>query len=393
MEKSRVRGKDHPPFPQILILILFLIALLCVVGLDYINWTAGNSSVLFRKPAPAALEEFPDEPGAPVLAEIVLKQLRTLDVPTYQKSQFWDDNGVFHLKVDIPEKDYLSLKNALEAEFATFRASIENRSRQEDSEKKHHLWHVTDRSGINLSLLVSCPKAPPPLERRPAADSPGGRVAVIVDDMGYSLTAMSDLCKMNQRLTISVLPNTPHAQDTARIANENGMEVLLHLPMESDDSDSAQNRVKGIVLSSMKKQQIIDIFANDLAQVPYARGVNNHMGSRITRNGQIMKTVLDQVKKNNLFFVDSVTTGETLAYDMAKSMDIPTARRQVFLDGILTEEYISAQMEELFEKAKIMGSAIGICHPSEVAFKVLSDKLPEIKKRGMRLVFASEIAQ
>lgn len=369
-------------------------AVISAVGLDYLNWTSGKSSALFKTREPPAVEPPQDkESGTPVLAEIVLKQIRSLGIPASQKSQFWDFDGIFHLKFDIPEKSYESLRTVLEAEFATFQAVIEQRNAQEDDEKKHYLWMVADSAGGRMSLLVSCPKVVPPPEDIPGPKPKIGRVAVILDDMGYSLQAINDISRMNQKITVSILPNTPHAVETAEIAREKGLEVLLHLPLESDNSGSAQNKVRGIILSSMKKRRIIEVFADDLAQVPYAKGVNNHMGSRITRDRNIIKTILEQVKKNNLFFVDSLTTGASLAYDMARSMGIPAAERHVFLDGVLTEEYIAVQMEELFHKAKRMGGAIGICHPSDVTLKVLAEKLPDIKKYGLELVFASAIVQ
>ena len=395
MAKSHARRKGQKQqFPQILILILFLMAVISVLGLDYIKWTSGKDSFLFKSRETQAKEPPQEkEPGTPVLAEIVLKQIRSLNITASRNSQFWDSDGIFHLKFDISEKSYKSLKNALEAEFATFQAVIELRSAQDDDEKKHYLWKVADGGGGRMSLLISCPKEMPPQEDIPATISQNGKVAIILDDMGYSLEAINQVVRMNQKITVSILPNTPRAVETAEIAREKGLEVLLHLPMESDNSGSAQNNVQGIVLSSMGKRRIIQIFSEDLSQVPYARGVNNHMGSKITKDKDIMKIILEQVKKNNLFFVDSMTTGASLAYDLALSMGIPAAKRHVFLDGVLTEEYIAIQMEELFHKAKRLGGAIGICHPTEVTLKVLADKLPEMEKYGLELVFASALLQ
>lgn len=394
MAKSRARKKAPQPFPQILTLILFFMALISVAGLDYINWTSGKNSFLFR--AENSLEAIPrdmEKPATPVLAEIVLKQLQTRKVPIKSKSQFWDTEGIFHLKLDISEKGYESLKTALETDFSSFQAVIEKRNAYEEEKSKHHLWLLSDREGGRMSLLISCPKETKQEKKTPDLKPVRGRLAIIVDDMGYSLQAINDIIRMKQNITISILPNTPYAVETAELAREKSLEVLLHLPMESEASDSVQNKVPGIVLSSMNTSRIAEVFNADLAQVPYATGVNNHMGSKITRDKAIMKTILEQVKKNKLFFVDSLTTGASLAYDMARSMGIPSAKRHVFLDGVLTEEYISLQMEELFRKAKRQGEAIGICHPSDITLKVLADKLPEIKKHGMELVFASALVR
>jgi polysaccharide deacetylase 2 family uncharacterized protein YibQ len=392
MAKSRAHKKAPQPFPQILTFILFLMALISVAGLDYVNWISGKSSFLFK--TEKTLEAIPPEVEKPetyVLAEIVLKQTQSQGIPLENKSQFYDTDGTFHLKLDIPEKSYESLKPLLEAEFAAFQAIIEKQTAFEEKDTRHHLWNLSDRKGGRMSLLISCPKEVVPEEKPLEVKKAKGRVAIIIDDMGYSLQAIKEIIRMNQNITISILPDTLHATETAELAREKGLEVLLHLPMESDSSDSVQNKVPGIVLSSMNTPRIIEVFNTDLAQIPYASGVNNHMGSKITRDKAIMETILNQVKRNNLFFVDSLTTGASLAYDMARSMGIPTAKRHVFLDGVLTEEYISHQMKELILKAKKLGEAIGICHPSEITFKVLAEKLPEIRKNGLELVFVSAL--
>jgi polysaccharide deacetylase 2 family uncharacterized protein YibQ len=394
MAKSRAKKKGQQPFPRVLLLILFFMAVISVVGLDYINWTSGKTSFLFAAQE-AAQDKAPQEEaaGPPVLAEIVLKQIDSLSVPVLQKSQFWGTDGIFHLKVDMTEKGCRPLKTALEEEFAAFGAVIEKRRADEEEKKIHYLWLVTNGGGERMSLLLSCSKTTPPPEKISEPVPGRGKMAIILDDMGYNLQAINDIVRLNQKVTISILPNTPHCVETAEIAREKGLEILLHLPMESDNAGSVQNKVPGIILSSMKKRRIVQVFADDLKQVPYAKGVNNHMGSKITRDREIMAMILEQVKKNRLFFVDSLTTGDSLAYETAKSMGIPAAERHVFLDGILTEEYITVQMEELFHKARRMGGAIGICHPSDVTFKFLSEKLPEIGKYGLELVFVSALVK
>ena len=214
-----------------------------------------------------------------------------------------------------------------------------------------------------------------------------------MDDMGYSLSALYDLLNMNQPMTIAVLPHSTFARETAQLAHQNGLEVILHLPLESINNKEENNGTKGMIHSWMNQQEVLETVEKNLESVPHIKGANNHMGSKITASKPFMELILKFLKSRNLYFIDSRTTGQSVAYDIARSIKIPTAYRHVFLDGEVDEAYIREKMIELFRLASNKGKALGICHPSRETMKVLRENLHLVEEYGLELVFASQIVE
>jgi len=234
------------------------------------------------------------------------------------------------------------------------------------------------------------PKAPPAATARKRIR---GYVALIVDDMGSSLETLDELLALKEPLTISVLPYTPYAQETARVAHENNLEVLLHLPLESLNNSDAMTATEGMIMATMSPEEIVQTFETSLARVPFADGVNNHMGSKFTAEVPLMEALLEPMKNKNLLFVDSRTTAKTVAYDEALKMGIPAVKRDVFLDADADRSRIRGRLVELFRAAQKRGRAVGICHPFPETLRVLTSSFQMYKNYGLEVVPVSMLAR
>jgi len=215
-------------------------------------------------------------------------------------------------------------------------------------------------------------------------------VSVIIDDIGINLNYLDDLLGINLPVTLSVLPGRSFTEESIQKAREKGLEILLHLPMEPDNYPF-RNPGKDAIFSFMSDRQIEETVEMGLRSVSCAVGVNNHMGSRITRDARIMKTVLRILKQHRLFFIDSRTTAETLACKLAREMGLRADSRSVFLDVEPHDAFIQSQVKLLAEKAKEKGYAIGIGHKNKVTVRVLKEMLPRMADMGVRLVFCSQL--
>lgn len=187
------------------------------------------------------------------------------------------------------------------------------------------------------------------------------RVAIIIDDLGYRQEEAANLLAIDMDLTLAFLPHAPHTQELVQQAAAKSRDVLLHLPMEP--TDPKWDPGPGTLYTTMSDQTMAEVFTGDLAAVPRAIGVNNHMGSRFTENRLAMQTVLGLIKKNRLFFVDSVTSADSAGYSLATAMGIKTARRHVFLDNQVEIGAITMQLATLVRLAERHGWAVGIGHP------------------------------
>ena len=224
------------------------------------------------------------------------------------------------------------------------------------------------------------------------------KVAIIIDDIGNNLKIVKEIVSLKIPITISVLPHLPYSQQAAKLAHSNGLQVMLHQPLEPVNVNNYSLQ-KGEIISGMSAFQIKRILDNNIKSIPYIEGVNNHMGSKITKDASLMKIILTHLKKKNLFFIDSLTTNHSVAFRIAQELKLKSGRRDVFLDKAEMNNketgydfrYTVKMVKELLEIAKKKGKAIGIGHPFYETLKGLKKSLYLIKKSDIKLVNASEI--
>lgn len=390
----------------------FHIVLICLVifsalGLDYIRWKRGQNSYVFSAlglPKPAMAEraktgafgkkaEEADKTGEAIpVSQVLLKTVANSGIPDEAVNLFTDEEGVEHLLVDIPVNKYTELESAFSETFDEFSIQITEKEEQQTDENKYSLWHTQDAREHRLTILFSCEKEGVKIARRPTPQPGASKVALIVDDMGYSLEAINELCSIGRPLTIAIIPYSPLAAEIATISRQHDLEVILHLPLEAINGNE-NNHSKGMITSEMSEAEVIATLEKNLDQVPFIRGVNNHMGSKITADSKLMNIILEHLKGRNLFFIDSRTTSSSVAYNIAQSLNIPSAYRHVFLDGELDESYIRRQFIELIRRAQKNGFAVGICHPTKETLNVLKESFHLVDDYGLESVLASQIVQ
>jgi polysaccharide deacetylase 2 family uncharacterized protein YibQ len=221
-------------------------------------------------------------------------------------------------------------------------------------------------------------------------------LAIILDDMGHDRAAADSLLALPFPLTISILPHLPLSAEVAEEAYRRGDQILLHLPMEPEaeaENSEGVPREEIELRVGMNPDQVNSALEGMLETVPHAAGVNNHEGSRATADLPLMQALMPALRGRNLFFIDSRTTAATVAYDAARRDGVPAASRKVFLDDTPSKEAVLAQLQLAAQDASRDGSAIAIGHPRPATVAALSQGVPELEARGIRLVFASELVR
>jgi polysaccharide deacetylase 2 family uncharacterized protein YibQ len=233
----------------------------------------------------------------------------------------------------------------------------------------------------------------PPLKKhsKPPISKPGQlpKVAIIIDDLGYDRKIAEKFSQLDIVITFSILPHSPHQSKIARLAQSKGIDTMLHLPMEPIEWPNV-NPGPGTLLTSMTADELIGQLEKNLDAVPNIKGVNNHMGSRMTAESSQMYQIFTILKKKGLFFIDSRTTNASLCKPSARLFQIPFAQRDVFLDHLQEPDFIRKQIKELIKIARRHGHAVGIGHAHAVTYRILRDMLPDLKNE-VQLVPASEI--
>jgi polysaccharide deacetylase 2 family uncharacterized protein YibQ len=219
-----------------------------------------------------------------------------------------------------------------------------------------------------------------------------GRIALIIDDFGGGDTEIAErFCTLSQPITLAIFPGTEKSQEIADLALQRGHEVIVHLPMEPHDTEKDPG--DGAILVSQPTDTIRAMTRRLLRSLPQAVGVNNHMGSKATEDPRVMRVVLDEVKRQKKFFIDSRTSSRSVAYTLARRMGVRTAKLELFLDNEDDDDEVKKRLYELSDLATQDGEAIGIGHDRETTIEVLQEVLPQLERRGFRFVKASEIVE
>jgi len=225
--------------------------------------------------------------------------------------------------------------------------------------------------------------------QRGEGSEPSPKVAIIIDDVGFDIELARSFLELNSPLSFSVLPSAPYAQAIAREATGKGAELLLHLPMEPKETNGGDFG-EGVLLAKMGEEEFIQILKGHLSRIQGIKGVNNHMGSLLTEREDKMTLVFRELKKRHLFYVDSRTTPQTVAFKVAAEMKVPVASRSVFLDHELSQEAMKVQWDRLLDMARQHGQAVVIAHPHRETLIFLKEHLQALRSQA-RLVRVADI--
>jgi polysaccharide deacetylase 2 family uncharacterized protein YibQ len=220
------------------------------------------------------------------------------------------------------------------------------------------------------------------------------RLALVIDDLGYMQPELvTRLCSLPVPFSVAVLPYQEFTRDSADIAYRLGKEVMLHLPMEpigypGPGRDPGPNAI----LYNLSESEIRRRVRMALDGIPHRVGVNNHMGSRITPDRARMGWVLQELKSRKLFFVDSRTEKDSVAFDVAEELGIPAVQRKVFLDDDKAFPEMEKQWDRALKLAEKDGSVLIIGHIYPETVEALEKLVPRSKGQ-VRFVKASDLAK
>jgi hypothetical protein len=251
----------------------------------------------------------------------------------------------------------------------------------------HKIPDQAHHSKPRFEVFPKDERTPVKPEIKPRAPVP--QVAIIIDDLGYDLQMAENFLDLDVALTFSMLPQGPFSGRIISRAYARGMEIMLHLPMEPNEYPQV-NPGPGALLTRMPPDELIARLNRDLDAVAHVRGVNNHMGSKMTASAPQMRQIFTTLKKRGLYFIDSRTTTETLCRDSARLLRLPFAERDIFIDHLQNPDFIRKQLHRLLQRAQRQGHAVGIAHPHPVTIEVLRHELPNLKKE-VQFVPASRV--
>ncbi len=215
-------------------------------------------------------------------------------------------------------------------------------------------------------------------------------VAIVVDDMGVNQARTKEMLQLKGALTSSFLTYGAHLKELVESARQAGHEVILHAPMEPKGPASlAPDTLK----TEMDDAEIERLFLQMLQKFDglNIKGVNNHMGSKLTEDKEKLGVVMSLVKERGLYYLDSKTTSSPVARELAQEDGVAYAARDVFLDNVAEENAISERLTQAENIARKKGYAVAICHPKTPTYKVLKAWLEGLAFNDVRLVHLEDV--
>jgi polysaccharide deacetylase 2 family uncharacterized protein YibQ len=222
----------------------------------------------------------------------------------------------------------------------------------------------------------------------PVTQAHSAQLVIIIDDIGNSYELGNAMVELEGPLTLAFLPHTPYAKTLANKAYLQEKEIILHAPME--------NTVKaalglGALTRALTETELKQTLKKAIASIPHVQGINNHMGSALTQNKQAMKWVMETLEDEQLYFIDSLTSANSVAYTLAQQQGLPCLKRHVFLDNDKSTAALSKQWQLALRIAEKYGKAVLIAHPYTESHNFLAQKIPELINQDIELVHASQL--
>lgn len=219
-------------------------------------------------------------------------------------------------------------------------------------------------------------------------------VAIVIDDFGNNGSGTLEMLNLGIPITAAVMPFMPYTKEDSQRIHDAGMEIIMHVPLEPENGKQSWLGPKGIT-NSLSDSEIEYRLSEGLKQIQWAKGMNNHMGSKAMKDERIVNILMLIAKRYSLYFVDSKTCNSKLSLDISKQINIDYTSRDIFLDNIKKQNEIEKQLKKLGELALKKGYAIGIGHVGPeggiITANAIKAVYPALLKQGIQFLSVSEI--
>lgn len=219
------------------------------------------------------------------------------------------------------------------------------------------------------------------------------KAAIIIDDFGGGIGGVKEFLESKIPITAAVMPFTDASRQHAEWAHKNGLEVMIHLPMQPKKGKRSWLGPKPITVD-LSPLEVKERVYEAIKTVPYAKGLNNHMGSLAVEKEKIVRAIVEVAKEKKLYIVDSGTSPKSKFPQIAKEYGVPLVKRDVFLDDISSSPHVRAQMSKLAKVAERNGQGVAIGHvgvKGEVCAAGVVQSMGEFEKRHVTIVPVSEL--
>jgi hypothetical protein len=219
------------------------------------------------------------------------------------------------------------------------------------------------------------------------------RLALVIEEYGLNGDLSRRFEDLPGTFTAAVRSNLDNAQAWATEARQGGMEVLLDLPMEPKNYPT-RNPGDGAVLVDLSGKEIRNRVEHALDRVGEVPGVKTYMGSLAVEDRDVMRPVLEELRKRDLFLLEATHSQFSTVPELAREIGVPVYEVTSISEvdaGHTNAGTIGIRFNDLVRNCRAKGYAIGIVHPKEGTLEVLEKILPGLAREGIVVMGLSEV--
>lgn len=252
------------------------------------------------------------------------------------------------------------------------------------TKEENATFEPKEATDLNLTSTKSKTFEPNATVEKNATLPKKGKLAIIIDDVMNERQVK--LVKASGILaTLSFFPPTNSYPNTPKLAKQEPF-YMIHLPLEAMDYNHQE---PGVLNVGDSLEKIDKTVAKIRANFPAAKFINNHTGSKFTKDRASMQKLLATLQKYNFSFIDSRTIMPNAVKSESKRLSMPYIYRDIFLDHTMKKSAIEKKVKEAVELAKKRGYAIAIGHPKSLTLEVLKNSKPLLEE--IELVYVGEL--
>lgn len=218
------------------------------------------------------------------------------------------------------------------------------------------------------------------------ADETRPRIAIIITDMGLNKQQTTSAIKnLPAAVTFAFSPYGVALNDWRNLARSTGHEVLMLVPMEP--LNYPQNDPGYLSLLTTNDSLVnIDILHKIMGSMVGYVGMMNYMGSKFMTLQSNLRPILTEINVRGLMFVDGHTTQFSKGAKIAQGIGLPRAINDAYIDKIPSQEEIMIQLQDLENRAKSRGVAVGIARNYPISINLLEKWTQGLSDQGFQLV-------
>jgi polysaccharide deacetylase 2 family uncharacterized protein YibQ len=244
-----------------------------------------------------------------------------------------------------------------------------------------------------LPTIAPDGRRPLDIYARPWSGARGARVAIVIGGLGLSQTGSQQAIQtLPPEVTLAFSPEGNSLLRWMQAARHDGHEVLMQIPLEPYDYPRV-NPGRNTLTVDASPAATLENLHRAMGRITNYTGVMNYMGARFTAEPEAMTTVIQDVAKRGLLYLDDGTSARSKADSIAAQQGAPFASADLLIDASQDRGAILKKLDELERIARAKGTAIATGSAFDVTVEAVTSWTNEAKARGIEIVPVSALVR